>query len=155
LTKNLELAEKQVDLAAQVQGDMSPHLISDALENAVASFDGFGREACRVNAAKATDSAKAEKISFQNPQGARTNVQQLFGTDFTQSLDAAEWDFINRCAQKRHLLAHNMGVVDQTYLAKTSDTTAKEGRKVQITGAEVKRLAQNLKLLGQKLLRSL
>jgi hypothetical protein len=79
LNKNLELAMKQVDLAAQVQSDLAEHLIADALENAVSSFDGFGREACRVNAAKATDPAKAEKMSFQNPSGARTNVHQLFG----------------------------------------------------------------------------
>lgn len=155
LTKNLELAEKQVDLAAQVQADLSDHLIADALENAVASFDGFGRETCRVNAAKANDPAKAEKMSFQNPPGARTNVQQLFGKDFAQNIDVTDWEFINRCAQKRHLLAHNMGVVDQHYLTKTGDRTAVEGRKVQITGDEVKRLAGCLRRLGQELIASL
>lgn len=152
LNKNLELAEKQVDFAAQVDGDMAQHLISDALENAVSSFDGFGREACRVNAANATDASKAEKMSFQNPSGARTNVQQLFGKDFAQNMDVGDWEFINRCAQKRHLLAHNMGVVDQTYLSKTNDATAVQGRKVQITVDEVKRLAQCLRRLGQELI---
>lgn len=152
LVKNLELAEKQVDLASQVHAELSNHLIADALENAVASFDGFGREACRVNAPKANDPAKAEKISFQNPTGARTNVQQLFGNDFAQNIDAADWEFINGCAQKRHLLAHNMGVVDQHYLTKTGDRTAVEGRKVQITGEEVKRLVGCLRRLGQELI---
>jgi hypothetical protein len=155
LTKNLELAEKQVDLASQVQAELSDHLIADALENAVASFDGFGRETCRVTAAKANDPAKAEKISFQNPSGARTNVQQLFGKDFARNIDATDWEFINRCAQKRHLLAHNMGVVDQHYLTKTGDTRAVEGRKVQITGEEVKQLANCLRTLGQELIASL
>ncbi len=155
LTKNLDIAEKQVDLAAKVQPELSDHLIADALENAVSSFDGFGRETCRVNATKAADPTKAEKISFQNPSGARTNIQQLFGKDFAQNVDAADWDFINRCAQKRHLLAHSMGVVDEHYLTKTGDNTAIEGRKVQITGDEVKRLANCLRRLGQELILSL
>lgn len=155
LSKNLDLAEKQVDFAAQAGGEFADHFTADALENAVASFDGFGREACRVNAVKATDPAKAEKMSFQNPAGARTNFQQLFGKDFAQTVDAADWAFINQCAQKRHLLAHNMGVVDQHYLTKTNDPTAVEGRKVQITGAEVKRLAACLRRLGQELIGSL
>lgn len=155
LTKNLELAIKQVDLANQVQGELAGHLIADALENAVSSFDGFGREACQVNAAKATDPAKAENMSFQNPSGARKNVQLLFGKDFSQNINAADWDFINQCAQKRHLLAHNMGVVDQQYLTKTGDKMAIEGRKVHITGDEVKRLAECLRQLGQELIASL
>lgn len=66
LKKNLMLAEKQIALAYEVEPDMATHLISDALENGVSAFDGFGRESCKVHAAKATDPRKAEKISFQN-----------------------------------------------------------------------------------------
>jgi Zn ribbon nucleic-acid-binding protein len=82
LDKNLDLTEKQVALAAQVEADLSDRLIASALENAVSSFDGFGREACRVHAVQATEPASAKKMSFQNPSGARTNVQQLFNQDF-------------------------------------------------------------------------
>lgn len=155
LNKNLDLAVKQVGLAAQVESDFSQHLISDALENAVSSFDGFGREICRINAPKATDQTKAEKISFQNPMGARTNFQQLFGKDFARNIDPTDWEFISRCAQKRHLLAHKMGVVDEHYLTKTGDRAAIEGRKVQIIGDDVKRLAACLRQLGQELFASL
>jgi hypothetical protein len=152
LNKNLELAEKQVALAIKVEADLSDHLIADALENAVSSFDGFGREACRVNAAKAGDPAKAEKLSFQNPSGARTNVQQIFGKDFAQNISPQDWDFLIRCFQKRHLLAHKMGVVDESYLRATGDTSATEGRKAQIVGGDVQRLAQCLRQLGQELI---
>lgn len=44
LTKNLELAEKQLVFAAHVDAEFGDHLIADALENAVSSFDGFGRD---------------------------------------------------------------------------------------------------------------
>jgi hypothetical protein len=45
-----------------------------------------------------------------------------------------------------------MGVVDQTYLTKTNDRSAVEGRKVQITGDEVRRLAGCLHRLGRELI---
>src|SRR5262245_9954573 len=50
LDKNVALAQRQLDLANQVDADLSAHLIADALENGVSAFDGFGRETCRVHA---------------------------------------------------------------------------------------------------------
>ncbi len=155
LTKNLELAEKQVALAGQIEGELSEHLIADALENAVSSFDGFGRETCRVNSAKASDAAKAEKMSFQNPSGARTNFQLLFGKDFAVNIKASDWEFILRCFQKRHLLAHKMGVIDQAYLNATRDPAATIGRKVRITAEEVNKLLVCLRGFGDELYNAL
>ena len=43
-SKNLELAKKELSLAASVEADLAEHLIGDALENVVSAFDGFGRE---------------------------------------------------------------------------------------------------------------
>jgi len=106
LEKNLVLAEKQITLADQVEADMKSHLIADALENGVSAFDGFGREACRVHASKATDSAKAEKISFQNLSGAQKNVKHLFGFELASGLNASDWATTCRSFKKRNLLAH-------------------------------------------------
>ena len=44
LDKNLELAGKQLYLAASVERELSAHLVADALENVVSAFDVFGRE---------------------------------------------------------------------------------------------------------------
>ncbi len=71
LEKNLVLAQKQIDLAATVEGELAAQLVADALENGVSAFDGFGRETCRVHASKATNSSKAEAVSFQNLGGAQ------------------------------------------------------------------------------------
>ena len=54
------------DLAESVQPDLAARLIENALEDCVSAFDGFGRELCRVYAAKAAEPAKVEKASFQN-----------------------------------------------------------------------------------------
>jgi len=46
LTKNLELAKKELALAEKAEKDLAEHLIGDALENVVSAFDGFGRQLC-------------------------------------------------------------------------------------------------------------
>ena len=151
LDKNLELAAKQLDLAASVEGELSAHLVADALENVVSAFDGFGREICRVYASWATDTTKAQEISFQNLSGAQKNVQNLFGIDLSAALDAEEWKTTCRCFQKRHLLAHRMGIVNQDYLKKSGDTQAKVGRKVSIDADEVRVMVQLIGRLGRQL----
>jgi hypothetical protein len=148
LHKNLELAEKEIALAATVERNLSEHLIGDALENAVATFDGFGRESCRIRSGSSTNPAKAQNISFQNLANARQKIQDLFGFDITNSLSLDEWSFTSICFQKRHLLAHKMGIVDEAYVRITNDPNAILGRKVSISSAEVASLIQLLKKLG-------
>ena len=148
LEKNLELAGKQVALAATLESDLAAHLIGDALENVVSAFDGFGRETCRLHANTATTPAKATNVSFQSLANARQKVQDLFGIDITQAVTPQEWDFICRNFQKRHLLAHKMGVVDQAYITATHDTSAVVGRKAAIEASDVKQLVSQLSLLG-------
>jgi Zn finger protein HypA/HybF involved in hydrogenase expression len=155
LSANLEIAEKILAMADSAEADVRSHVIGDALENAVAAFDGFGRESCRVWSAKAADIAKAEKLSFQNLAGAQQRVQDLFGFDIASCLKTEQWDFACRCFQKRHLLAHNMGVVDEEYLRKTNDPQAIKGRKVSIETDEVKRLVGVLVDLGAFLFQEL
>ncbi len=151
LGKNLELAEKLLALAATQEREMAEHLVGDALENVVSAFDGFGRELCRVAAPKATNPSDAEDVRFQNLIGARARVQRLFGFDITTYVTVPDWEFACRCFQKRHLLAHKMGVIDDDYLQATKDRAAVVGRKLQITPEEVKRLIDVIRQLGGKL----
>lgn len=152
LNANLALAEKEVALAATADHEMADYLLADALENAVSAFDGFGREACRVRAAASTAPAKAVKLSFQNLVGARQNVQDLFGFDLSGGINVKDWEYACRCFQKRHLLAHKMGVIDESYVKATTDPQAVVGRKVPIAAEEVTTLIAILKRLGAHLI---
>ncbi|NMC14840.1 MAG: hypothetical protein GYA34_18385 [Chloroflexi bacterium] len=152
LSKNMELAIKELDLAMQIESsDLKQHLIDDSLENVVSAFDGFGREIVRVNAHKATAPDKAEYISFQNLENARKNLQALFSFDLASSVDIKDWELAIRCFSKRHLLAHKMGVVDQKYIGDTNDTSATIGRRIKITEDEVHSLVLVVQTLGKYL----
>lgn len=151
LNKNLELAEKEVALANGEEANFAEYLIADALENAVSAFDGFGRELCIVHAASASNPEGAQNVSFQNLVRANHRVQELFSINLSGSLDAGEWAFVCRCFQKRHLLAHKMGVVDQAYIDASGDAEAVVGRKVPISLGEVAAFIAHLRHLGDHL----
>lgn len=155
LERNLALAAKQLALAAEKGGDLEDYLVREALGGAVASFDGFGRETCRVHASRATDPQRAAGLSFQNLRNANAATLQLFGVDLSAALTPDEWAFACRAFQKRHLVAHKMGVVDQAYLAATADPGAVLGRKVPVAAAEVGQLIQILTKLSAHLVAGL
>jgi hypothetical protein len=62
-------------------------------------------------------------------------VLERFGFDFADALTTAQWEEICRVFQKRHLLSHRMGVIDDEYLQKANDSGAVPGRKIIEGGA--------------------
>lgn len=142
LLKNLELAGKELDLADTVEKDMADYLIGDSLENIVSAFDGFGREVCRQ---------KSADIHFQNLTGARRRVHEAFGFDFADVLNDEQWEQALRTFQKRHLVSHKMGVVDEEYVRKSSDLSATIGRRLQLAREEVVGLSLSVEKLGRRL----
>ena len=138
LENNLSLAEKELVLAtASAERGLADHLRGDALENVVSSFDGFGRKVCAIGSTYATNSGRANSTSFQNLKRAQTQVLSLFAFDLSSVLSVDGWNAALRGFQKRHLLAHTMGIVDADYIAMTSDRSVAIGRKVIITNEEV------------------
>jgi hypothetical protein len=142
LTKNLELAKKELTLAESADVDFANHLVGDALENVVSVFDASAREIC---------SQRAADIRFQSLPAARKKVLETFRFDFADVLGTDEWEQVCRMFQKRHLLAHNMGVVDEEYVQKAKDPYAVVGRKVRIDRDEVMPAIRLIETLGRRL----
>jgi len=155
LNKNLELVEKLLAVAETQESQVAQHMVENALGGCVSAFDGFGRETCRVFASKAVKPEKAAEIRFQNIVGARDRVMEQFGIDFAATASPTDWAHVFRAFQKRHLLAHKMGVVDDGYLSATGDSPSLLGRKVCIAAPEVRELVTKLQSLGGELFRLL
>jgi hypothetical protein len=151
LAADFGIIQKMLDLAAGLDYDMKPKMIEDALENCVSCFDGFGKNLCRLYAAKAQNAERAANIRFQNLGGANKSVQEQFQIEMPQGITALDWNFIVRCFQKRHLFEHNKGVVDRDYIAKSGDTSAIEGRKVLLETDEITKLIPLLKAVASNL----
>jgi hypothetical protein len=143
LKKNLELAEKEVSLADSVEDPvLASYLVNDALENVVSAFDGFGRQVCRLHSDNSSDAQRAMSVSFQNLPRARDIVRDLYVFDLAGNLEPSDWSFCVRSVQKRHLLSHAMGVIDQQYVDITHDQNAVVGRMVTIDSDEVSRFIE-------------
>jgi len=155
LNKNLELVEKLLAVAETQESQVAQHLIENALEDCVSAFDGFGRETCRVFASKAVKPENAAEIRFQNIVGARDRVMEQFGIDFAATASPTDLAHVHRAFQKRHLLAHKMGVVDEGYVSATGDSPSLLGRKASIAAPEVRELVAKLQSLGGELFRLL
>lgn len=155
LKKNIEFVEKMLALAEQQEQALAERLIGDALENLVSAFDGFGREVCKVASIKASNPTEAGDVRFQNLIGAQSRVQRLFSLDLSSFILPDDWNFVCRCFQKRHLLAHRMGVVDNDYVQATKDYSAVVGRKILIAPTDVKRLGNLLTQMGAQLAKHL
>jgi len=152
LNKNMELVQKEITLANSLDDkEISLSIMEDALENAVSAFDGFGRATSLAFSSKSSDEKQAKETSFQNIFTARNRIQTLFGIDFTSTISETEWETIIRCFQKRHLLAHKMGVIDKEYIEKAKDPTAHLGRRITISQDEVIELSRLLKIIGKDL----
>ena len=149
--KNMEVVRKMLDLAGNTEQDLSVRLVENALENCVSTFDGFGRELCRVYVHHASNLVKANKIRFQNCDEARLSVKKAFGIDLAQSCGEEVWRQVVRLFQKRHVIAHKMGVVDQEYVDRTGDTNAIVGRKIVLRVFEVQQLADTLRSAAESI----
>ncbi len=149
LEKNLELVRKMLAVADTQEQAVARSLIENGLEDCVSAFDGFGREICRLNAKTSIDPTKVGKVSFQNLEGAKQNMNGLFKLDLAAGLADDEWKTAVRAFQRRHLLSHKMGVVDDEYVRKSGDTHAVVGRKVNIDVDEVRALSQIIGKLGR------
>jgi len=142
LSKNLELARKKLVLAESVDGELAETVVADALAGVISAFDGFGRELCSHGETKA---------SFQNLDGGRKRVLQEFKFDMAETVSEEEWVSACRSFQKRHLLAHRMGVIDEEYVRKASDPGAVVGRKITLVAAEIGTLIDIVERLGKRL----
>ncbi len=137
---------KLLDLASTAPEELGQQLIQNALEDCVSAFDGFGRETCRVHDTRLTD--KGKSVSFQNVEQAEKFLKSSFGFDLSSSLDSSEWGKVIQGFQKRHVLAHKMGVVDEDYMRKSRDAEAVVGRKVKVSSEEVRELTVILSKLA-------
>jgi|AntAceMinimDraft_16_1070373.scaffolds.fasta_scaffold06695_7 Zn ribbon nucleic-acid-binding protein len=141
---NIELFKKLFLLCQNSEPAISKLIIEDALENSISVFDG----SCR-NTLKLKDSS--HNISFQNIYNVRNKLIKKYGFDIALGINKKDWDKIILAFQKRHLLAHNLGVVDQEYINKTNSDSRLLGKEVSITQEEVIEISNFLKKMAENL----
>lgn len=105
---------------------------------------------------------KLTELSFQKPLEADESLVQWFdigllkwrGNELSAGRTISETDFpfINKMIQKRHILMHNGGVVDQEYIDRSGDNQVQLAERIHIRSKEAKRFVELVREMGENLL---
>ena len=94
---------------------------------------------------------KAPFNAFQRiDQGSRL-WKSAIGKAYDEWLTTDELNQLIKLFQKRHLLAHQDGIVDIKYIEKTAETTYKVGQRIVVTERDIDMLLNALEKLGESL----
>lgn len=72
----------------------------------------------------------------------------MFLSALDTSLSIVDWTSPNILYQKRHLLAHNEGIVDSQYIKKSGDLSYKEGQRIVVSGKDIDNLVSSIEKLA-------
>lgn len=87
--------------------------------------------------------------AFQRLDQASSLWEQAIQKSFGDWLAAEEITRLSILYQKRHLLAHNEGIVDERYIEKSGDSTYKPGQRIVVREHDIEFLVTALKKLSE------
>jgi hypothetical protein len=103
-----------------------------------------------------------EELNFQSPLQADESLRQWFDISILQwngdaktparALEQSELPFVIKMIQRRHILIHNGGVVDEDYLRLSGDSQARLGEQIRIRSNEAKHFVELMTEMGLNLL---
>lgn len=86
--------------------------------------------------------------AFQRLQQGSDLWEEKTGNGYNVWLSDAELSELTILYQKRHILAHNEGIVDEQYIKKSGDNAYKEGQRIVVSNADIDELLNCLEKLG-------
>lgn len=139
------LAKEYDDDLAQ---DSVRNTLEDSLVRLVGAFQQFA-DALFEQLPSASSFKRRQNI-FQNLSESSALWRSAVGKGYENMLSAPELQELESLFQKRHLIAHRNGIVDQEYIDKSGDKTYSIGQRLVVQEATVLRLADLLsKLAGE------
>jgi hypothetical protein len=126
----------------------------EKLSRCISDFEAMARDIqSQLATLPATPKRKKDVagLSFQNILKANDFLRQWFGFDILFRLPEDDKEFLNRMFNRRHVLTHNGGRVDQEYLDNTRDTTVRLNQKIIVRSKELRRLLPLLRGCATKL----
>lgn len=122
---------------------MKTSLFETALVDCVVSFQRF----CEATYASINDMKPLRLNVFQRLDDGSKVWQEVLGEGYENWLSTDEFFKTHLQFQRRHLLQHREGIVDEKYLKNSGDKIYKLGMKIVVKGADVLELVKNIKSL--------
>lgn len=135
--KNLPIIRKAVEAINKDEAEMTCRsLIETSLDECVVAFQRF----CEVTYTKLNPSVKIRFNAFQKLDVGGKYWKELYGESYSDWLTKSEFSKLNELFQKRHLLSHTEGMVDQKYIDRSGDTIYSVGQRIVVKEKDVLKL---------------
>lgn len=132
--KNIPIIRKAVETVSKDEAENTVRsLIETSLGESVVAFQRF----CEVKFSTRAPGKNVRFNTFQNIENGATYWKDILGETYADWITVDEMTKLNILFQKRHLLAHREGIIDQKYLDKTCDSLYKVGQRIVIKEKDV------------------
>lgn len=132
--KNISIIRKAVESISRDEAEITCRsLIETSLNECVVAFQRF----CEVTFSKRNPSEKIKLNAFQKLDVGGDYWKNLYGETYQDWLTETEYQILNQLFQKRHLLSHTEGIVDQKYINKSADTSYSIGQRIVVKEKDV------------------
>ena len=140
----------RVAIADQDTAETTVRLITEnGLQNAVTAFQRY----VEAIYAKLPNSSTARRNVFQNLTDGSNLWYDATGKQYSDYLDPDDLTVLKRAFQRRHLLAHTEGIVDQDYISRTDDPDYRPGQRIVIHASFVQECVDLIEKLASGLVR--
>jgi hypothetical protein len=150
--KNLPIIRVAVEQISKDEAETTCRsLIETSLSECVVAFQRFSE----VKFVKKAPDKRITFNAFQNIEGGAGYWKELIGETYNDWLSEIELKRLKQLFQKRHLLAHTEGIVDQKYIDKSKDITYKVGQRIVVKEKEVIELLYLIRKLADAILQKI
>jgi len=123
--------------------NMIQNIVETSLKDIISAYQKFAMESFSKGCTK-----KVRPNDFQIVEKGSSLFQKYYGVGYNDWLTSDEITFMNLMFQRRHILEHNNGIVDDKYLHNSRDTLYKVGQRVVCKKDQVLNLLDIIKRLS-------
>jgi uncharacterized Zn finger protein (UPF0148 family) len=151
--KNIDTIRKAVSEISEDEAELTVRsLIESGLSDGVVAFQRFCELTYKNNL---KEDKKVKFNAFQNLEIGDQYWKDLIGESYIDWLSESEYGRLNILFQKRHLLAHTEGIVDEKYIEKSKDLAYKVGQRIVIKENDVLEIVELINKLVDKIRKKL
>jgi hypothetical protein len=148
--KSIEVSHKRIRVSLSAgDPELQKAFLEDALSAGVSAFDGLGKA---LQTRYPSIFKDTRKNLFQNLEALSKCLTESVGKSLSEIIGKENHNFLWKMFQIRHIMEHNMGVVDADCVKKVPDLSSLEGRKYVMTQEEVEKFLSIVLEAGNRIL---
>lgn len=131
------------NMPVNVATDFSRSILEHCISEVVSCFQKFAETILKTFT---QDSIRVN--DFQIIKKGNELYERYTGHSYINYISEEELNFLDLMFKRRHLLEHNMGIIDNKYLSETKDPSAKIGQRIVVNKQDISKFIDIIERLG-------